>query len=125
MINLRKVFVATAFAASAALASFAALAADANVTGTWTMSVESPQGARESTLNLKQEGTAVSGTIKGARGENPISGTVSGNDVKLSYTISFGEREITMNYEGKVDGNTITGKIVTQRGEQPFTAKKQ
>jgi hypothetical protein len=108
------------------LVSISALAADANVAGTWTMSTESPQGGtRESTLTLEQKGSALTGTIKGARGDNPVSGTVAGNTVKLTSKLSFNGNEITIEYEATVDGASMTGTAKNPRGESKFTAKKQ
>lgn len=107
------------------MVSISALAADANVSGTWTMSTETPQGARESTLTLKQEGTALTGSIKGARGENPVTGSVAGNEVKFSYTLSMQGNEIKIDYVATVDGANMTGVAKNPRGESKFTAKKQ
>ncbi|HYM34864.1 MAG TPA: hypothetical protein VET48_05665 [Steroidobacteraceae bacterium] len=105
--------------------SIATLAADANVAGTWTMSSETPQGTRQSTLTLVQQGSTLTGTIKGARGENPITGTVSGNEVKFSYTLSMGGNEIKIDYAGTVDGSSMSGTAKNPRGESKFTATKQ
>jgi hypothetical protein len=105
--------------------SISALAADANVAGTWTMSTVTPQGARESTLTLTQKGTTLAGTIKGARGENPVTGTVVGNAVKFSYTLNMQGNEIKIDYDATVDGANMTGVAKNPRGESNFTAKKQ
>ena len=113
-------------AAVAALTiSVATLAADANVAGTWTLSMETPQGTRESTLTLQQQGAALTGTIKGARGENPVTGSVAGNEVKFAYTLSMGGNEIKIDYIGTVDGTSMSGVAKNPRGESKFTAKKQ
>jgi hypothetical protein len=106
------------------MVSISAMAADANVAGTWTMSVVTAQGARESTLTLVQQGTALTGMIKGARGENPITGTVAGNEVKFSYTLNMQGNEIKIDYEGTVTGSDMTGTAKNPRGESKFTAKK-
>jgi len=121
MFNVRQLIVA---GVAGLMVSISAIAADANVAGTWTMSVETPQGARESTLTLVQAGTALTGTIKGARGENPVTGTVAGNVVKFSYTLSMQGNEIKIDYEGTVDGAAMTGVAKNPRGESKFTAKK-
>ena len=121
MFNVRQLLVASA---AGLLVSVAAIAADANVAGTWTVSTESPQGARESTLTLTQTGTALTGTIKGARGETPITGSVAGNAVKLTQTLSMGGQEIKIEYAATVDGAAMTGTATNPRGEAKFTAKK-
>lgn len=129
MSSLRKLTMRNCIAALAlaitAFASFAVNAADANVAGTWTVSVETQQGTRDSTLTLTQSGAALTGTIKGARGENPVTGTVTGNDIKFTYSVSFNDQSIAIDYAGKVDGSSIAGTVTTPRGENKFTAKKQ
>lgn len=121
MFNARRLIVASV---AGLLVSVSAIAADANVAGTWAMSSETPQGTRESTLTLVQQGTALTGTIKGARGENPVTGTVAGNAVKFSYTLSMQGNEIKIDYEATVDGGAMTGVAKNPRGESKFTAKK-
>ena len=103
--------------------SFAALAAD--VSGNWNLSVETPQGTRTPTMTLVQKGEEVTGSYHSQRGDMPVTGTLKGNDLKLSYTMGAGDRSMTINYEGTVAGDSITGKIVMgQMGEGKFTAKK-
>jgi len=121
MFNVRQLLVASA---AGLLISVAALAADANVAGTWAVSSETPQGPRESTLTLVQQGAALTGTIKGARGENPVTGSVAGNVVKFGYTLNMQGTEIKIDYEGTVDGGAMTGVAKNPRGESKFTAKK-
>lgn len=124
MFKARHLFAATV---AGLMVSLSTLAADANVAGTWTVSTEAPQGgpARESTLTLTQQGSTLAGTIKGARGENPVTGTVSGKDVKFGYTLNMQGNEIKIDYVATVDGATMTGVAKNPRGEAKFTAKKQ
>jgi hypothetical protein len=120
MLHARKLLIA---GAAGALMSFSALAAD--VSGNWNLTVESPRGTQNPTMVLTQKGEEVTGTYKGARGEMPVKGTCKGNDLKLAYTVSMQGNEMTINYEGVVAGDTITGKVVMgQMGEAKFTAKK-
>jgi opacity protein-like surface antigen len=113
--------------AAAALAAFAApsFAADANVTGKWTMQVETQAGAGSPTFDLKQEGDKVTGQYAGALGQAPVTGTVKGNEVTLSYTVSGQGQEITVTYTGTVEGDTMKGKVsLGEMGEGTFTGKK-
>jgi hypothetical protein len=121
MLNVRQLLVA---GVAGLIVSVSALAADANVAGSWAMSTETAQGVRESTLTLVQQGTALTGTIKGARGENPVTGSVAGNVVKFSYTLNMQGNEIKIDYEATVDGAAMTGVAKNPRGESKFTAKK-
>jgi hypothetical protein len=54
-------------------------AADANVTGTWAMTVDIQGTTGNPTFTLKQQGAEVTGTYKGQMGESPVTGTVAGN----------------------------------------------
>ena len=121
MINVRHMIAAGVAGLAVSMSVFAA---DANVAGTWTMSIESAQGARESTLTLTQTGTTLAGTIKGARGETPVAGSVAGNAVKLTQTLSMGGQEFKIEYAATVDGTAMTGTATNPRGESKFTAKK-
>jgi len=120
MFKARQMFVA---GVAGLLVSFAASAAD--VSGNWNLTVETQRGTQNPTMTLAQKGEEVTGTYKGARGEMPIKGTIKGNDLKLAYTISAQGNEFTINYEGVVAGDTITGKVIMgQMGEGKFSAKK-
>jgi hypothetical protein len=110
----------------ATLAAIGVHAADANVTGSWAMTVETERGARESAMTLTQTGDKVTGTIKGQRGENPVSGTIKGNALDLSYKIAAQGNEMEIKYTGTVEGNTINGTVsMGPLGNGKFTAKKQ
>jgi hypothetical protein len=110
--------------AAAAVASVA-WAADANVTGTWTMNVETSAGPGTPTFVLKQSEKNVSGTYSGALGEAPVTGTVNGNEVTLKFTISAPGMELAVTYAGAVEGDTMKGKVsMGELGEGTFTGKK-
>ena len=112
-----------AAAIAGCMVSFAALAAD--VSGNWNVTIETPQGARTPTMTLVQKGEEVTGTYHSQRGDMPMTGSLKGNDLKLSYTMGAGDRSMTINYEGTVEGDSIKGKVVMgQMGEGTFTAKK-
>ena len=120
---LRRIFVIS-MAAAGAFASVA-FAADANVTGTWNVTVESSIGSGAPTFTLKQTGSDVTGTYKGQLGEAPVTGTVKGNDLQLKYSVSGQGQELTVTYTGTVDGDSIKGKVsYGEMGEGTFTGKK-
>ena len=106
------------------LAAAAALAAD--VSGTWTLSVESPRGTRESTLVLTQAGEELSGTMKTQRGDTPVKGTLKGNALVLSYELDMQGNKMAVKYDGTVDGNAMSGTVsFGDMGGGKFTGKKQ
>lgn len=80
----------------------------ANVAGSWSGSTVGAGGTTVS-LELKQNGSAVTGTIQiGGRPDlsGPLQGTVSGNTVRFRLTSGFGTSG-----ELNVSPNTITGIV--------------
>jgi hypothetical protein len=61
--------------------------AAANVSGKWSLSIETPQGPMTVALVLKQEGTKVTGTLAGPQGETALEGQFV--DGTLTFGISF------------------------------------
>lgn len=113
---------------AAAVAAFATPvhAADVDVTGKWTMAVETQAGSGSPIFELKQEGASVTGTYTGQLGTAPVTGTVSGDDVVLNYVVSGQGMELKVTYSGKVEGDTISGKVAMgELGDGTFTGKKE
>ncbi len=85
-------------------------------TGTWTISIRM-EGAPEekATLSLKQEGTALTGSIQGDFASVPISnGSIdSSGNVKFTASVTFGEKSSDASFVGKISGNQITGTVQT------------
>ncbi len=111
----------------AALGAFStiAVAADANVSGTWNMNVETQAGAGAPVFTLTQKGADITGNYKGTLGEAPVTGTVKGNEVTLKYSISAQGMDLTVTYTGTVEGDTMKGKVsLGDLGEGTFTGKK-
>ena len=116
----------TLAAVAATLPVVAAAADPPNVTGTWTMSVETAMGSGSPTFTLTQEGGSVSGTYEGYFGTAPVTGTVEGDAVTLSIEVSAQGQDIEVDYVGTVDGDAMTGKVVFgQWGEGTFEGTRQ
>ncbi len=99
----------------------AALAADA--TGTWKWTVERNGNTFETTLKLKQEGTALTGTISGRNNtETAIEdGKVDGDTVSFKVTREFNGNKMVFNYSGKVTGDEIKGETKFERNGESQT----
>lgn len=95
----------------------------ADASGTWTWSTPGRDGgeARKSTMKLKVEGEKVTGTIatpgrEGQVRETPITnGKIKGSEISFDVTREFQGNKVTAKYSGKVAGDTITGKVETER----------
>lgn len=122
MNSLRRMLLA---ASAAMMLSTSAFAADANVTGEWDMSVETQAGTGTPHFSLKQDGGKLTGTYKGMLGEAPVTGTVKGNDVTISFEVNAQGTDLAVSYTGTVDGATMKGTVkLGDLGEGTFTGKK-
>ena len=117
---------ATMLAICFALVPTASAADAAKVAGEWAITVESPQGTGTPSLVLKQDGETLTGTYKGRLGEVPLKGTIKGNDIKFTVTVSPQGQDLVIEYAGTVDGDTMKGKAkFGEYGEGNFTGKKK
>jgi len=90
--------------------------------GTWELTSESPQGVRTSTLKIKEDMT---GTYTTRDSETPITDLkVEGEEVAFKVMRKFGEREVPMEFKGRLDGTTLKGQFITTRGSREVTGKK-
>jgi autotransporter translocation and assembly factor TamB len=119
----------TAILVVAAIALVPVAAQDAkkiDITGTWEMTVESPQGQMLITANYKQEGETLTGTHVSEMGEAPLKGTVKGADIEYTLTLDMGGQQMSIVHKAKVEGDTITGSaIIGEMGTIAFTAKRK
>ncbi|HEX9164550.1 MAG TPA: hypothetical protein VF862_01465, partial [Gemmatimonadales bacterium] len=97
------------------------------MTGTWTITTNSPQGMMESTLSVTQQGTSFSGTMTSQMGTSPVAdGTVAGRRVSWGLTLAMGGQSFTLTYEGEVTGNRMSGTVTAGTfGSFPFTGEKR
>ena len=96
------------------------------VDGTYNIETTTPRGTQTSKLTLKSDGKTLSGSLEGPRGTQAFSGgTVSGNDVAWSVTVSSPMGSMKIDYKGTVKGNEISGTVqMGQFGSAPFKGKK-
>lgn len=82
-----------------------------SVDGTWTITMETPMGARKATLTLASAGGALNGTLSGEAGSTAIyDGTVSGNAVAWKTDISQ-PMELTLEFSATVTGDALSGSV--------------
>jgi hypothetical protein len=104
---------AVAFAAAVALAPTLAPGADVpDVTGTWAMTVETAAGSGNPTFELTQKGEDITGDYSGRFGEAPVTGTIKGDQVTLTFTVTVEAQEIKVEYVATVEGDAMSGKVV-------------
>ncbi len=114
--------------AAALLAVFLTAVWAADVSGKWKAEYSSPDGqTRQSTFTFKVNGSELTGTVGGARGETAISeGKISGDDISFVVVRNFNGNEFKMQYKGKVSGDEIKFKVEFGGGDRTFemTAKR-
>jgi hypothetical protein len=94
------------FTACTAASAFA----QTSVAGDWEITITSPMGTRTTPISLKQDGEKLTGSFKSQAGELPVEGSISGSDVKLTFTINFQGQSLPITMTGTSDGSSITGK---------------
>lgn len=94
-----------------------------NIAGLWNMSVTVSQGSGNPVFSLKQPtDSTITGTYTGTFGEAPVTGKIKGNKITLTITTS----NVTMTYEGTVEGNKMKGKVsLGEYGDGEFSGQKK
>lgn len=108
-----------------ALAPVALAAENAPVLGKWTSMTETPQGSFE----VVYEFTEVDGELKGTWSNPRRNGDLKnvswdGETLRFGRELGRGGQTFNLNFEATVDGDTMTGKMITPRGEREFTADR-
>jgi hypothetical protein len=107
--------------------SFVAIttAAAQSVTGDWDASMNTPGGTRNFRLVLKQDGEKLTGTVKREAGDVPLEGTVTGNNVKFSYSIAYNGNPITLTMTAVLAGDEMKGEVdIASQMKDVFQAKR-
>src|SRR5262245_26998210 len=86
-------------------------AAQNNLTGDWDMTIQSPQGTNTVKVTLTQDGETVSGRVKSQIGELPVTGALTGDDLKIAFILPIQGQSIEIVMTGKVEGPTLAGKV--------------
>jgi hypothetical protein len=112
----------------AALLAVGAFAAD--VTGKWSAEVPGRGGqSRTQNMEFKIDGGALTGAFEGPNGNStPISeGKVDGDTMTFKVVREFNGNTVKSVYMGTISGNEIKFKVTTEGREGPareFTAKR-
>ena len=98
-----------------------------DVTGSWEVSVEGPEGTIALTATYKQDGEKLTGTqVGGPLGEEHLEGTVKGNEIAYKITVDMQGQQFTLTYTGKIDGDSITGTVdFGGMGSSSWAAKRK
>lgn len=93
--------------------------------GAWTVNLNGPQGPVQLTLNLQQQGTALTGNVVSPFGTGTISeGSVNGNEITFSYTLEVQGNQIPVSGRGTIEANSIRGTLTFAGQQAEFTGTR-
>ncbi|HWB83338.1 MAG TPA: hypothetical protein VG675_04305 [Bryobacteraceae bacterium] len=99
----------------------------ADISGKWVAQVPGRNGqTREQTFNFKVDGNKLSGTVSGFRGQDSqiSEGTVDGDKIAFTVKLEFNGNSFEQKYTGTVSGEEIKMSREGRNGAQEFTAKR-
>lgn len=114
-------------AAPSAPAASAPQAGGVNITGDWSVTVETSAGSGNPSFTFKQDGEKLTGMYKGQLGEGSLTGTVKGADISFSVKVNAQGQDLTIVYTGKIESKDgMKGKVVLgELGEGTWTGKRK
>lgn len=92
----------------------------AEPTGTWKWEVEAKDQKREQTLKLKLEGDKLTGLLVAPDGKETAIEDAAFKDGEISFKVTRDRngQKVTVRYTAKLNGDTLKGKIETDRDGQ-------
>jgi hypothetical protein len=100
---------------------------EVNISGTWDMVTQSPQGEMPGEATFTQEKEIVKISMTGPQGM-PLSGegTIKEGVVQWAVTLNTPNGDFTVYFKGKVDGEKISGEVQAgDFGTFPWSATKR
>ena len=103
-------------------------AAQVDVSGTWTMTVQTDNGTTNPTMTLNQQGSGLTGSYSSeALGENDVQGAVDGQSVTIRFTANLQGQGVPVVYRATIqDDGSMSGDLDIADGmlTGTFTAKR-
>ena len=108
------------------IASVTVAAQKYDMTGEWAFEVQTDAGTGTPTFSLKQDGSKVTGKYKGLLGEADVTGTVTDNTFKLTFSADAQGTAVAVSYDGEfVSATSVKGKLdMGGMASGTFTGKK-
>ncbi|MCC7179093.1 MAG: hypothetical protein IT177_11950 [Acidobacteria bacterium] len=113
-----------ALALSLALGA-AAAAAQNDISGDWTLTINGPQGVIDTDANFKQDGDKITGTFSGPTGNATVEGTMSGTTLSLAFNVDTPQGPIDVKMSAEVSGTEMKGLLDYGMGTADFTGKRK
>lgn len=108
------------------ISAISALAAD--IDGKWKGQLPGRDGnMREISFDFKADGTKLSGSMQGFRGDVPISeGKIENGAIQFKVSTNMGGSPMVMNYQGNLSGSELKMKMASENSPRSveFQLKK-
>lgn len=79
--------------------------------GTWNITMNTPMGAQQATLELKSDGSSLTGTMSGPQGTIELKdGAGDGDSLSWKADITT-PMAMTLEFSATVDGDSISGNV--------------
>jgi hypothetical protein len=96
-------------------------AAEVNLTGKWSCTVETDAGSGTPTFQFTQKDSVLTGRYSGQLGEADVRGKVDGSKVEWSFDTSGAK----ILYTGTIEGQVLKGKVdLAGQASGNFTCKR-
>jgi hypothetical protein len=99
--------------------------AQSGVAGNWTLTFQTPNGAREANAVMNVDGSKLTGTIASDAGEMKFEGAVKGNAFKISLDVQTPNGTLTIGINGEVEGDSMKGTMDFGQGTGEFTGTRK
>jgi hypothetical protein len=98
----------------------------ADLTGTWNVSVQTPDQSVASTLVVEQKGDSITGVLSSEIGQANVRGAVKGDTVNFSFGLDMGGQAIDIAATALLtDADNMSGSMdVAGMGNMPFSARR-
>lgn len=106
---VKKALVASALLSIPA-AAFAQTAQN-DLVGVWNLTLTSPQGTHPTTVDIKEEGGKLVGSVTGLPGTTPASVERTESGVKIAFSVDYQGQPIEVVMSGKVTGAAVKGTV--------------
>ena len=103
----------------------AATLAQADVSGSWELTINGPQGMITADASLKQDGEKLTGTLTSPQGEVEMTGSIAGNAVTLAFNVPTQQGPLDITLTAEVEGVSMKGIMDFGMGTADFTGKKK
>ncbi len=98
---------------------------EADLSGTWTLTIETPMGISNPILTIRKSADGYDGTYESQRGKRGVEDIeVMGQAFSFRMMVSMPMGDFEMVYKGSIDGDKISGTIGNAMGEIAFVGRR-